>query len=100
MVYDATPTRRTGCTSQNSTEPPLAGHAATKPPTVSAKEAAVLVEMTKMCVRLERRLALQEIDAVPGADGSAKSAPYSGFASRRKPQATQVKAKTPSSIRK
>jgi hypothetical protein len=57
---------------------PLAGHGATKPPTVSAKNAAVLVEMTKMCVRLERRLALQEIDAVPTGNrdkGSAKSAP-------------------------
>jgi hypothetical protein len=57
---------------------PLAGHGATKPPTVSAKDAAVLVEMTKMCVRLERRLAGQEIDAataVSGGTGSAKSAP-------------------------
>ena len=41
---------------------------ATEPPTVSAKDAAVLVEMTKMCMRLERRLASQEIDAV--LDGS------------------------------
>jgi hypothetical protein len=44
---------------------PLAGHGATKLPTVSAKDAAMLIEITKMCVRLERRLASQEIDAVP-----------------------------------
>lgn len=36
---------------------PLAGHGATKAPTVTAAEAAILVEVTKMCVRLERRLA-------------------------------------------
>jgi hypothetical protein len=57
---------------------PLAGHGATKPPTVTAKSGAVLVEMTKMCVRLERRLALQEIDGAPTGNkdkGSAKSAP-------------------------
>ena len=64
---------------------PLAGHGATKPPTVSAKEAAVLVEMTKMCVRLERRLALQEIDAVPAADGSLKSAPNAAGSSNPPP---------------
>ncbi len=50
---------------------PLAGHGATQAPTVSATDAAVLVEMTKMCVRLERRLDLQELDSIP-AVGSAK----------------------------
>ncbi|WP_333837466.1 hypothetical protein [Novosphingobium sp.] len=44
---------------------PLAGHGATNPPTVTAKDATILIEMTRMCVRLERRLALQELDAVP-----------------------------------
>lgn len=44
---------------------PLAGHGATSPPTVSPAEATVLVEFTKMCVRLERRLAEQELDSVP-----------------------------------
>jgi hypothetical protein len=46
---------------------PLAGHGATAPPTVSSSEAAVLIEMTKMCVRLERRLAEQELDGVSSA---------------------------------
>jgi hypothetical protein len=41
---------------------PLAGHGRTKAPTLSAAEAAVLVELTKSCVRLERRLVLQEQD--------------------------------------
>ncbi|MER2266105.1 hypothetical protein [Methylobacterium oxalidis] len=40
---------------------PLAGHGATRPPSVKAADAAVLVEMTKTCVRLERRLARPEI---------------------------------------
>ncbi|HEV2603437.1 MAG TPA: hypothetical protein VGU24_07240 [Microvirga sp.] len=40
---------------------PLAGHGATKPPAVTAAQAAVLVEMTKTCVRLERRLASSEV---------------------------------------
>lgn len=44
---------------------PLAGHGATKAPTVTGKEASILIEMTKMCIRLERRLALQEMDATP-----------------------------------
>ncbi|WP_278374301.1 hypothetical protein [Sphingobium xenophagum] len=44
---------------------PLAGHGATNAPTVTAKDATILIEMTRMCVRLERRLALQELDAVP-----------------------------------
>lgn len=44
---------------------PLAGHGATTPPTVTPADAAVLIEMTKMCVRLERRLAEQEFDGVP-----------------------------------
>jgi hypothetical protein len=42
---------------------PLAGHGGTRPPRVTAREAASLVEMTKMCVRLERRLGQAEIDA-------------------------------------
>jgi hypothetical protein len=46
---------------------PLAGHGATMPPTVSPADAAVLIEMTKMCVRLERRLARQELDGIPSA---------------------------------
>lgn len=44
---------------------PLAGHGATKPPSVTPQEASILIEMTKMCVRLERRLAVQEMDSVP-----------------------------------
>jgi hypothetical protein len=68
---------------------PLAGHGATEPPRVSARDAAVLVEMTKMCVRLERRLALQEIGAVPAAKnrekGSAKPAPNATDASNPPP---------------
>jgi hypothetical protein len=39
------------------------GHVVLKP----ASDAAVLVEVTKMCVRLERRLAEQELDGVPPA---------------------------------
>lgn len=63
---------------------PLAGHGATNAPTVTAKDAAILIEMTRMCVRLERRLALQELDAVPttraagtvsGKNGTAPTAP-------------------------
>lgn len=41
---------------------PLAGHGATTPPDVSGEEAAVLIEMTRMAVKLERRLAAQEFD--------------------------------------
>jgi hypothetical protein len=44
---------------------PLAGHGATRAPAITAKEAVILIEMTKMSVRLERRIALQELDAVP-----------------------------------
>ena len=54
-------------------EEPLAGHGATEPPTVTGTQAAVLVEMTKMCVRLERRIALQEIDTSPAARTAARS---------------------------
>jgi hypothetical protein len=43
---------------------PLAGHGATRAPVITAKEAVTLIEMTKMSVRLERRIALQELDAV------------------------------------
>lgn len=51
---------------------PLAGHGATRPPSVTAAEAAVLVEMTKTCVRLERRLASPEIvDQPSSADAPA-----------------------------
>lgn len=50
-------------TYQRRNSEPLAGHGATKPPSVSETDAAVLVEMTKMCVRLERRLATSEVDA-------------------------------------
>lgn len=39
---------------------PLAGHGSTIAPTISATEATTLIEITKMCVRLERRLALEE----------------------------------------
>jgi hypothetical protein len=46
---------------------PLAGHGATTPLTVSQADATVLIEMTKMCVRLERRPAEQELDGVPSA---------------------------------
>ena len=50
-------------TYQRRNREPLAGHGATKPPSVSETDAAVLVEMTKLCVRLERRLAAPEVDA-------------------------------------
>ncbi len=53
---------------------PLAGHGSTTPPTVSAKEATTLIEMTKMCVRLERRLGVQEVEAA-GVTGTAAQAP-------------------------
>lgn len=42
---------------------PLAGHGATRPPSVTREEAITLVEMTKMCVRLERRLSAPEASA-------------------------------------
>lgn len=44
---------------------PLAGHGATTPPDISGEEAAVLIEMTRMVVKLERRLAEQEFDKAP-----------------------------------
>jgi hypothetical protein len=43
---------------------PLSGHGATMPPTVTRKDASILIEITKMSVRLERRLAEQEVDGV------------------------------------
>lgn len=53
---------------------PLAGHGGTIPPTVTAQEASTLVEITKMCVRLERRLANVEVEIKrPG--GQVKQAP-------------------------
>lgn len=54
---------------------PLAGHGATKAPSVTAKDASVLIEITKMCVRLERRLAAQELDGVPQASKGAGGPP-------------------------
>lgn len=39
---------------------PLAGHGATLTPNVTREDAATLIEMTKMCVRLERRLSAPE----------------------------------------
>ncbi|WP_370144134.1 hypothetical protein [Bradyrhizobium elkanii] len=44
---------------------PLAGHGATTAPTVSASDAAIIIEMTKMCIRLERRLSAPELDRIP-----------------------------------
>lgn len=69
---------------------PLAGHGATKPPTVTGKDASILIEMTKMCVRLERRLADQEMDGVP-APSKAASSHFTGKSSAT-PQ-PNVKAK-------
>jgi hypothetical protein len=54
---------------------PLAGHGATKEPSVTAKDASVLIEITKMCVRLERRLATQEIDGIAQVPNSAGAPP-------------------------
>ena len=53
---------------------PLAGHGATQAPSISAEDAAVLVELTKTCVRLERRLAKTDFD---------KSAVYVGTTVRQ-----------------
>lgn len=75
-------------TYQRRNSEPLAGHGATKPPTVSATEASILVEMTKMCVRLERRLAVQELDTVPVTSRSGKAK------SKDAPAAPPVKAPT------
>lgn len=41
---------------------PLAGHGNTRPPTVSQQEAVVLSEMTKSFVRIERQLAMTQIE--------------------------------------
>ena len=68
---------------------PLAGHGATKPPSVTAQEASILIEMTKMCVRLERRLAAQEMDSVP----------TTSKAGTGKPEATPPIAKSPAKER-
>lgn len=70
---------------------PLAGHGATKAPTVTGKEASILIEMTKMCIRLERRLATQEIDTAP-ADTTAERPPKS---SRTTAGAAGLPARTP-----
>ena len=73
---------------------PLAGHGATKAPSVTAQDAATLVEMTKMCVRLERRLAVQELDSVPvTAKGVSKATSVPQVAkSAVKPQPVTAKA--------
>lgn len=70
---------------------PLAGHGATKAPTVTGKEASILVEMTKMCIRVERRLASQEIDAMP-ASATVERPPKP---SRKTAGAAGVPAETP-----
>ncbi|PGB58547.1 hypothetical protein [Bacillus toyonensis] len=41
---------------------PLAGHGSTQPPNIEAEEAIMLVEMTKTFVRIERKLALPQIN--------------------------------------
>ncbi|OWR28512.1 hypothetical protein CDO73_18355 [Saccharibacillus sp. O23] len=41
---------------------PLAGHGNTRPPTISQREAVVLSEMTKSFVRIERQLAMSQIE--------------------------------------
>src|SRR5688572_4519786 len=43
---------------------PLAGHGATRLPTITAEDAAVLIEMTRACVRLERRLSSPELGKI------------------------------------
>lgn len=85
-------------TYQRRNREPLAGHGATKPPTVSAKDAAVLIEMTKMCVRIERRLAAPELDAkqvraAPVSRPPAAKASCSPPASRAKPEPIKARKK-------
>jgi hypothetical protein len=71
---------------------PLAGHGATRQPSVSAAQAAVLVEMTKTCVRLERRLANPEIGQEPI---STEAQPLSNARESRATRPLKAKAKRP-----
>lgn len=85
-------------TYQRRNREPLAGHGATKPPTVSAKDAAVLIEMTKMCVRVERRLAAPELDSksvkrAPSSQPTAAQASLSPPAQRVKPKPVKADKK-------
>lgn len=72
---------------------PLAGHGATALPTIDLKTATVLIEVTKMCVRLERQLAKQEITTVQTSHPA--QSPQKSGAGTAQPAKMQAAKKSP-----
>jgi hypothetical protein len=74
---------------------PLAGHGSTAAPTVSAKEASTLIEMTKMCVRLERRLAVLDVEPPPARNAANRSPPTSPTRAQKPARTARKGSKKP-----